>query len=284
MPILDREEYVEQAYFFRSLGERMVESISTQELLESIRDEILATTKLPLAIDFLASELKLAGVFSTAMTKLSHYFTPFQTFVVAEAENERGRFDLRTALAILHREVEYRAKGTTPQGMFLYQFEALCRNRLGYDKGLEAIAADPIFDESWRKWILTVRRQIGIIDFADLVYVRSRHYTQSQAQRGGQPSEPQQPALFGEKEGRIALANRHKDPPFLFAALQRQLGYPAVPRPTPVDETPSLIPVLMRRVSRLEARLKLMEEEHRGGIDLSRFFRPPGQEGEPEQQ
>ena len=41
------------------------------------------------------------------------------------------------------------------------------------------------------------------------------------------------PALFGEKEGKIAKANRGRDPLYLFAALQRQLGYPEVPRPRP---------------------------------------------------
>ena len=86
---------------------------------------------------------------------------------------------------------------------------------------------------------------------------------------------PNCPVLFGEKEGRIALANRAKDPLFLFAALQRHLGYPQVPRPKPVDETPALIPQLMRRVERLETRTKLLEEEQRGGIDITRFYNSP---------
>ena len=42
--LLDREEYVEQAYFFRTLRERMQQSMSTQELLVAIRQEILATS------------------------------------------------------------------------------------------------------------------------------------------------------------------------------------------------------------------------------------------------
>ena len=37
---------------------------------------------------------------------------------------------------------------------------------------------------------------------------------------------PEKPMLFGEKEGKIAWANRKKDPLYLFAALQRHLGYP----------------------------------------------------------
>ena len=84
--LLDREEYVEQAYFFQTLRERMQQSMSTQDLLVAARQEILATTQLPFAIDFMASELKLTGGFATAMARLPHYFTTFQTFVIAEAE------------------------------------------------------------------------------------------------------------------------------------------------------------------------------------------------------
>ena len=77
--------------------------------------------------------------------------------------------------------------------------------------------------------------------------------------------------LFGEKEGRIAWANRGKDPLYLFAALQRQLGYPVVPKPKrqqPQAESPAL---MARRIDRLELRVKLLEEETKDGIDLSQF-------------
>lgn len=268
--MLDREEYIEQAYFFHVLGERMERNLATQDLLSAVREEILATTKLPMALDFLASELRLTGTFAPAMSRLSHYFTAFQTFVVAEAERERGRFDFLIALQVLEREARYRAEGATPPGLFVYQFEAVCRNRLGYDRGLEAMAADTMYDESWREWILAVRRQVGFVDFADLVYLRSAHYAQQRARQGDGP--PQKPVLFGEKEGRIALANRRKDPLYLFAALQRQLNYPSVPRPKPVDESRWVIPNLIRRVERLESRLKLLEEEAKGGLDLTKFY------------
>ena len=229
--MLEREEYIEQAYLFRTLGERFRENSPTQEVLRSVREEILATTKLPMAIDYLLSELKHSGTFAPAMEQLSHYFTPFQGYVISEAENERGRLDMRIALEILRREVQYRADEASPQGMFLYQFETLCRNRLGYDQGLNAIASDPIYGSAWKAWILSVRHRVGILDMADLIYVRSRYYSIVQARQGG--TAEALPPLFGEKEGRIALANRRKDPLFLFAALHRQLGYPAVPRPRP---------------------------------------------------
>ena len=52
--MLDREEYVEQAYFFRALCERMQRNMSTQDLLTSLGDEVLSTTKLPMALSYLA--------------------------------------------------------------------------------------------------------------------------------------------------------------------------------------------------------------------------------------
>jgi len=36
---LDREEYVEQAYFFLTLRERMQQEMSTQDLLDAIRQK-----------------------------------------------------------------------------------------------------------------------------------------------------------------------------------------------------------------------------------------------------
>jgi len=279
---LDREEYIEQHHLFTVLRERLAENVPAQEVLASVREEILVTTKLPMAIDFLLAELRHRGEFAEGMKKLAHYFTPFQCYVISEAENDRRRFDLRIALDILAREAKFRADPEiSRQGLFLYHFEALCRNRLGYDPGLEAMAQDPSFDEPWREWILTVRRQIGIVELADLIYVRSAYYRQ----RNDDPNSAEQaelsPAevsgdgtacLFGEREGRIAWANRLKDPLVLFAALHRQLGYPQVPRTKRADPEERLLPVLARRMEQLEGRLKLLEEEQRGGIQLERFY------------
>jgi hypothetical protein len=251
----------------------MLEQIPMQELLSSVRDEILATTNLPHAIEFLLAELRHCGVFATAMAKIPHYFTSFQTYVMTEAENERGRFDLRIALEILRREAEYRGTEPSIQGVFLYQFETLCRNRLRYDRGLGAMSRDPIFDAAWQKWIIQFRRRIGIIDVADMIYVSSEHYIFQQTRLGRDLPGEDHPILFGDKEGRIALANRTKNPLFLFAAMQRHLGYPEVPRPKPVDDAPRLIPQIMRTLEQLEQRVKLIEDEQRqGAIDLNRFM------------
>jgi hypothetical protein len=277
--MLDREEYVEQAYLFRALGERIRQNMAMQDLLKWIKEEILSTTRLPMAMDYLASELKHSGVFAPAMAKLSHYFTPFQTYVIGESESERGKFDIGVALKILEREAEYRSKDATPEGVFLYQFECLSRNRLGYDRGLEAIAGDPIFNNDWRDWIMVVRRQVGLIDIADMIYVRSEQYAIDRRRQGREEAVGDTPMLFGTKEGRIALANRRKDPLLLFAALHRQLGYPNVPKLEPMDQTPEILPTVLRRMERLETRLKLLEEEQKGGIDITKLFYKPPSEG-----
>ena len=271
--MLDREEYVEQAHLFRSLAERIGAGFATQEALRAIGEEVLATTKLPLAIDYLVTELRAVGTLSTAMARLAHYFTPFQTFVMREAEQEGGRFDMRTGLAVLEREATYRAEGASPQGLFFYRFECLSRNRLDYIHGLTAVADDGIFSPEWQAWIGMVSRQVGLVDLADLVYVRSLE-SRRQGRHGAAaepPTDDDPPILFGAAEGRIARANRGKDPLFLFAALQRQLGYPLPPRPAPVTPTADTPAALARRMERLEMRIKLLEEEARGGIDLSRF-------------
>jgi hypothetical protein len=60
----------------------------------------------------------------------------------------------------------------------------------------------------------------------------------------------------------------------LFAALQRQLGYPEVPRPRPRDDLAAKLEALQAKVRDMETRLKLMESEARGQIDLSQFGKP----------
>ncbi len=272
--MLEREETVEQAYFFRSLRERLDMDLPMQDVLANLRQEILSSTKLPMAIDFMLSELLDQGVLGPAVQRLTHYFTAFQAFVMSEAEREQGRFDLQIGLEVLEREATYRAESPTPAGVFLYQFEAISRNRLRYDPGLAATARDPIFDDAWRDWVQMVRRQVGIVDIADLIYVASEECRQQQIRRGLEV-DMEHPCLFGEKEGKIAAANRGKDPILLLLALQRHLGYPAVPRPKPVAETSDLVPQLSRRLERLEARLKLLEEEQKGGIDITKFYGPP---------
>jgi len=271
MTPLEREEYVEQAHLFKLLHEKAGGEFPIQDLLEQLRHEVLATTKLPMAMEFLLTEVKHSGLLAPAMRRLSHYFTPFQTYLIEQSELDTGRFMMNIALNVMESEARYRIDGATPAGLFFYQFEVLCRNRLSYDYGLTAISGDPLYDKQWASWILGLRAQIGLVDLADLIFLVSEHY-RTRLVAAKQPVEGKGPFLFGEKEGRIALANRRKDPLYLFSALQRHLNYPTVPKPKPVDETEEMLPRMARRIERLETRIQLMEEERRASLDITKFY------------
>lgn len=271
MSQLAREEYIEQAYLFSALADRLKTNEPVQVLLDHIKQELLATTKLPMAVDYLLAELNHSGSMAEAMHRLPHYFTPFQTYLIGQSEDDRGRIDIYSVLAILKFEATFRAEGASPVSLFLFQLEVLCRNRLGYDEGLRAMAGDPFYPEQWRTWMMDARRKIGFVDVADLIYVHSEHYVNKAGANSNAEAPPS--ILFGEKEGRIALANRRKDPLFLFAALQRQLNYPKVPRPERADPNKDLVPRLVKTVEQLKVRMKLLEDEQRdSGINLQQFY------------
>lgn len=270
---LDREEYVEQAYFFRTFRERIADNLPAQDILTQANEELLTTTRLPYAVQFLATELKHTGLLASGFARLPHYFTPFQAFVVRQAESEGLKFTMPTAFLTLEREAAYKANAPTQPGLFVYQFETITRNRLGYMDGLTAMAADPHYDQTWREYIELVRRQIGVIDFGDLVYVRSDLYVKDQ-RRTNPTYEPSLPPIFGEKEGKIARASRGRDPLYLFAALQRQLGYPEVPKYKTRDDLATKFDIIQTKLRELETRLRLAEGELRGSIDLSQFGKP----------
>jgi len=258
MPVLDREEYIEQAYFFHAFRERLLDGMPSQDILARVGEELLSTTRLPLAVSFLATEVKVIGLMAPAMARIGHYFTPFQAHVIGQAELDVSRFPIDQALLILEREAKYRAEAPTTAGLFVFQFETLSRNRLGYGKGLEAIAGDPAYDDDWQEYIHQLRARLGDVDFADLIYVRSA-YLITERRRTHPDYVPKFPTLFGEKEGKIARANRGRDPLYLFSALQRQLGYPEVPRLKRPDEAEARIALLELRVAQLENRLKATE-------------------------
>lgn len=272
-PILEREEYVEQAYLFRNVRERLAENQPAQEIFTRIHDELLSSTRLPYAVQFLASELKHTGLVASGFAKLPHYFTAFQAFVVKQAEDAKSRFPMATAFLLLEREAAYRADSPTRPGLFVYQFECLARNRLGYLDGLEAMAADPFYDADWRAYFDGLRKRVGEVDFSDLVYLRSELHVIEERRRN-QTYQPALPVLFGEKEGKIAKASRNRDPLYLFAALQRQLGYPEVPRYKVRDDATTKLDMIQTKLRELEMRIKLAEGELRGSVDLSQFGKP----------
>jgi hypothetical protein len=265
-PILEVDEYIEQAYFFHTFRMRQQDGQPSQEILSRMHEEILSLTRLPLAIQFMATELKHTGMLSTAAARLNHYFTPFQAFVLGKAEEEGQRFSMPTALEVLEHEAHYRSNKPTPQGLFVYQFEVLCRNRLGYDDGLDAMMLDGFYDAAWRDYLEVVRRNIGEVEFADLVYIRSQVYAVEHQARESSLELP--PVLFGEKEGKIARANRGRDPLYLFAALQRHLNYPKVPFLRKQDNPLQQLPTLLAKLREVEQRLKQLENEAR---DINRF-------------
>lgn len=276
-PGLDREEYIEQVYFFRVFRERLLENLPAQEVLATIHEEVLTTTRLPMVIEFLRGEVGLHGRLSQGMSLLPHYFTPFQTFVFQRAEEDRSKFDQLTALEILQHEAGYKAQGATAAGLFVYQFESISRNRLGYDRGMAAMSADPHYAGTpWGDWILRARLQLGATDFGELIYRSSQQFIEDRRRMQGDPDwAPPHPVLFGSREGRIAKANLGKDPLYMFAALQRQLGYPSVPRPKKETGLEQQIPALQAKLSQLEKRIQLLEAETRGTLDLSQFYTRP---------
>lgn len=271
---MDREEYVEQAYFLRIFRERLAENQPAQETLERVHEEILSTTRLPYAIQFLTAELKHTGLLASGFAKLPHYFTAFQAYVVKQAEDVKSRFPMLTALLVLEREAAYKAGAVSRAGLFVYQFEAIARNRLGYMDGLPAMAADPHYDADWKAYIEMVGRQVGVVDFADLIFLRSDLYVKEQ-RRENPTYEPPVPPVFGEKEGKIAKASRGRDPLYFFAALQRQLGYPEVPKFKAKDESATKLEQIQTKLRELDTRLKFAEAELRGTpIDLSQLAKP----------
>ncbi len=277
-PILDREEYIEQAYFFRVFRERLQENVPSQEVLQTIQEEILATTRLPMAIDFLRTEILHSGRISDAMHRLPHYFAPFQTYVIQRAEDDESRFEQIVALQILESEAAYRARNASPSGMFVYQFECIARNRLGYTEGLKAMAMDPLYSDEWTRWIVKLSNELGSKELAEVVYLASQHFYNRRTSQSSNKAAPVAPVnapvmLFGDQEGRIAKANIGRDPLFFFAALQRQLDYPVVPRSPKADAYQKLDPVLEARFNKLEQRLKIVEMETKGGIDLKQFYK-----------
>lgn len=277
---LDREEYIEQTYFFRAYRERLEANVAAQEILPGIHEEILSTTKLPMAIEFLTGEILLNGRISDGMARLAHYFTPFQTFVIGKAEEDRSKFELKIALEILQNEAEYRAGNPSPVGLFVYQFECVSRNKLGYDRGMEAVSQDPMYDDKWRQWIMKTRLQLGTVDFADVIYLHSEQFViERRRATGNADFQSPRPILFGAKEGRIAWANRGKDPLYMFAALQRQLGYPGVPRTKVRQGLEKDIPEMQARIAQLEKRIQLIEGELKDSLDLSQFYVKPPEDG-----
>jgi hypothetical protein len=139
------------------------------------------------------------------------------------------------------------------------------------------MAADPHYiGPPWSDWILRARLQLGATDFGELIYRSSQQFVDDRRRMQGDPDwTSPHPVLFGPREGRIAKANLGKDPLYMFAALQRQLGYPSVPRPRREMGLEQQVPALQAKLSQLEKRIQLLEAETRGTLDLSQYYTKP---------
>ena len=210
--MLERDEYIEQAYLFRSLLERMDENASVQDLLRSIREEILSTTNLPKAIDFLTAELKLTGALSDGMSRSATTSRRFRPTSWAKRSAKEASSISAPRWKCSGSKPAFRGEGSDAAGLVRLSVRIVARNRLGYDRGLEAMSRDPIYDDAWREWILNVRRQVGIVDFADLLYVRSEHFSKQRKAQGLDGEGREQADPVRRERRRIALAHRRKDP------------------------------------------------------------------------
>src|SRR5947207_14065066 len=108
--VLDREEYIEQAYFFRTMRERVEYKMPTQQILDHLPQEILSTTRLPIAVQFIGSELKHSGRVSSGFTQIPHYFTPLQELVMQNTEPEMKKFTLDAGQFIRKRAPQTRRR------------------------------------------------------------------------------------------------------------------------------------------------------------------------------
>ena len=163
-----------------------------------------------------------------------------------QTEDERKQFTLRSDFSSLSARGGYRAAQPTQPGLFVYHFRSARPQSLGYDEGLTAMRGDPFYDPDWRDFLALVQapdrrgrfRRYRV--FALAVLCAGSAVVGRLCSAGL--------ALVWREEGKIAKANRGRDPLYLFAALQRQLGYPEVPRSKPKDDVGSRIEALKVKI------------------------------------
>ena len=250
MPVLEREEYIEQAYFFHTFRERLLDGLASQEILARIGEELLSTTKLPLAVSFLHIEMKGTGQMGPAVERINHYFTPFQAHVVNQAETDLSRFAMDQALLILEREAKFKAEGPSLPALFVFQFEALSRNRLGYTKGLAAMAGDPLYTEDWVDYILTLQSSGWATSTSpDLIFVPVRAVCSASRQAASNPEFiPKFPILFTARRKERSARNRLSDAiRCTFSRHCSSSATPEVPRPAAPDELEGCVLLLEQK-------------------------------------
>ena len=281
--VLDRDEYVEQAYFFRVFRERLADNLPAQDILTRVHEELLSSTRLPYAVQFLVAELKHSGLLANGFCEtaaLLHSVPGVRRS--GRPRTRRSGFRCRRPCSSWNARRSSRPRSPTKPGLFIYQFETIARNRLGYLDGTAAVAADPIYDADWRAFIGGLPRQVGDIDFADLVYLRSELYRAGAAAR-----ESVLRAVAAAAVRREGGEDRQGEPqPRPAVSLRR------APATTRVSRSATLLrsattarskwEKLETKLRELETRLKLAEGELRGNVDLSQFGKPDLLKDEPE--
>ena len=281
---LDREEYIEQAYCFRTFRERLDDNTPAQEILRSLSEELLATTNLPKAIDFLRGEILHAGRISPGMARLAHYFTPFQT--LRHVAGRGGAVAIRPEDGPLGLGAAGRIPGRIADsgGALHLSIRVHCP---------QPARLRPRDEGDFRRSRSSTRRggtgfsRPGCgwgrpISASSSITARSNI---SPSGGNGTPTTSRRiPILFSVQEGRIAKANRGKDPLYMFAALQRQIGHPAAPRRRAKETGPIIHPALEQRLQRIETRLKILDSEVKGEFNLSDFYVKPETFSGPEEQ
>ena len=142
--------YVEQAYFFRTFLKRMADNMPAQEVLESLHQELLSSTRMPMAIQFLATEIKHSGLLATGLERLPHYFTKFQAFSSPEAEDEGRRIIMPTARSSSSRRRRNQANPDRPGCSSTSSKHSSEPPR--YLDGIIAMEDDPLYDADWTEY------------------------------------------------------------------------------------------------------------------------------------
>ena len=182
---------------------------------------------------------------------------------------------MEQALLVLEREAKFKSEAPSLPALFVFQFEAIVANRLGYNKGLAGMAADPFYTEEWKDYILTLRTRLGDVDFADLIFVRSEQFVRER-RRLNPDFIPKFPVLFGEKEGKIARANRGRDPDVPLRRTPAPAWLPrGPPHPPPRRARGPRARSSSRSIAQLENRLKIAESDIHQDIDLSQVLVKP---------
>ena len=131
-----------------------------------------------------------------------------------------------------------------------------------------------MYDANWQDYVLLVRRQLGAVEFCDLVYLRSEYYVVDQRRQNADYEPPVAAALRREgrqdrqgqpRPGSAVSVRRPAAPARLSggAALQAARRHGAK------------LAALVQKVKDLETRIKLVEGEVKGHVDLSQFLVKP---------